>query len=331
MIIAELLDESIVTLKCFTKSQRAITQFDSIRKIRSAYLVSHEAGPIRCLENGCFKSDKGQMFSLLDSPTQSRLFTMFMQGCERRMGRFVKQDMGLSLPMLMEILTLYEIELNRAEVDSTRKREVIIFAGTFVILFAGALRGGEVLMLEVSEFVKRREDGRRLKDNGHVVVPLMGRFKNETGERNLVIVLANETKGGLHVRKWVDRFTALLMMEEKHLITGPAVCDQEGFAYSGWTLTNELRDMLKQVRSTTTEIIPSGLEIDKCFSAYRSFRRGATTRAKEQGVSEPTIHMNNRWRTVQNKQGSLPKLPMTQLYVELTQALTSKLRFSKSL
>ena len=307
------------------------TQFDSIRKIRSAYLVAHEAGPICCLENSCFKSDKGQMFSLLDSPTQSRLFTMFMQGCERRMGRFVKQDMGLSLMMLLEMLTLYEAELNREEVEADRKREIIIFAGTFVILFAGALRGGEVLMLEVSEFVKRRDDGRNLRENGHVVIPLMGRFKNETGERNLVIVLANLTKGGLPVRKWIDRFTALLLMEEKHRSTGPAICDKEGYALSGGMLNNELREMLKQVQSITSDIIPIGLDIDKCFSTYRSFRRGATTRAKEQGVSEPTIEMNNRWRSVQNKQGSLPNLPMTQLYVELTQALTSKLRFSKSL
>ena len=271
------------------------------------------------------------MFSLLDSPTQSRLFTMFMLGCERRMGRFVKQDMGLSIAMLMEILNLYELELSRDEVTSMRKREVIVFAGSFVILFAGAFRGGEVLMLEVSEFVKRREDGRHLKKDGHVVIPLMGCFKNETGERNLVLVLANKTNGGLPVRKWIDRFTALLLVENKHLITGSVVCDQAGFAYSGWALTNELREMLKQVRSSTTDSIPNGLEIDKCFSAYRSFRRGATTRAKERGVSEPTIHMNNRWRSVQNKQGSLPKLPMTQLYVEITQALTSKLRFSKSL
>ena len=104
------------------------------------------------------------MFSLLDSPTQSRLFTMFMQGCEQRMGRFVKQDMGLSLVMLLEIvLTLYEVELNRDEVEADRKRVIIIFAGAFVILFACALRGGEVLMLEVSEFVKRRDDGRNFE------------------------------------------------------------------------------------------------------------------------------------------------------------------------
>jgi len=47
-------------------------------------------------------------------------------------------------------------------VDKARKRFFVMCAGTFVILWAGALRGGEVFMLEASEFVKRRDDRRKL-------------------------------------------------------------------------------------------------------------------------------------------------------------------------
>ena len=313
------------------RNASSYTQFDSIRKIRSAYLVSNESGPVRCLDNGCFRTDKGQTFSVLNSPTQSRLFTMFMHGCEKRMGRLVRQDLGLSLEVLIELLSCYDEELQDAEVEVDRKRMIIVCAGAFVILFSGALRGGEVFMLEASEFVKRRDDGRDLLKNGHVVVPLMGRFKNETGERNLIIVLANKTDGGLEVRKWVDRFTALLFAEGKHSSTGPAVCDREGFMLERWRLNGELHHMLKQVQSRDTTLIPGDVDVDKRFNTYRSFRRGATTRAKEQDVSEPTIAMNNRWRAVQSNKGGLPNLPMTQLYVEISQALTTKLRFSKSL
>jgi hypothetical protein len=307
------------------------TQFDSIRKMRSAYLTAYEASPARCLDNGCLKSDKGQILSFVNSCTQSRLFVMFMLGCEKRMGRLVKQDLGISITMLEELLKLYDIELREETTTIARKREIVVYAGTFVILFGGALRGGEVLMLEASEFVKRRDDGRGLKENGHVVVPLMGRFKNETGERNLVIVLSNVTKSGLQIRKWIDRFTALLLSEGKGRTTGPAICDKDGFVLENWKINGELHQMLKRVQSLNDEIIPNDIDVDKSFNTYRSFRRGATTRAKEQGVSEATIGLNNRWRSVQNKQGSLPKLPMTQLYVEISQALTSKLRFSKSL
>ena len=313
------------------RNDSTYTQFDSIRKLRSAYLTIYDSSPARCLENGCLKNDRGQISYFIDSPTQSKLFTMFMHGCEKRMGRMVKQDMGLSFDMLVSLLRLYEEELAEGGTTEERKRMIVLCAGAFTVLFAGALRGGEVFMLEASEFVKRRDDGRDDRRGGHVVIPLMGRFKNETGERNLIIVLANKTNGGLNVRKWIDRFTALLLFEGHGESTGPAVCDKKGYVMERWKMNGELHEILKRVQNLEPNLIPSDVEVDKRFNLYRSFRRGATTRAKEMGVSEPTIDMNNRWRLVQNKKGGLPNLPMTQLYVEITQALTTKLRFSKSL
>ena len=71
--------------------------------------------------------------------------------------------------------------------------------------------------------------------------------------------------------------------------------------------------------------------IPESFNIRQSFRRGATTQAKEQGVNKMTIELNNWWRKVQNSQGNVPRLPMSQLYTEITQPLTSKLCFSSSL
>ena len=120
------------------------------------------------------------------------------------MRRSIKQEMGLSFEMLMCILVEYDKELSEDNVTKERKRMILISTGNFVILFAGALRGGEVFALEASDFVKRRDNERNLDKNGHVVVPLMGQFINETGECNLVIVLTNEIDGGLSIRKWVS-------------------------------------------------------------------------------------------------------------------------------
>ena len=312
------------------RNAKTYSQFDSVRKMRSAYYTAFENGPSRCLDNTSFVSSKGAMSGMVTSKTQSKLFVKFMKGCEKRMGRLVKQDLGISLEMLNACLASYEMELAEESVNQERKRFIIVCAASFVMLWVGALRGGEIFMLEASEFVKRRNDGRKSKQ-GHVVVPLMGRFKNETGERNLLLVFANKTNGGIEVRKWVDRFTALLEMEGKGKTTGPAVCDKDGIVLQRSVVNEELHAVLSGVQMTTEDIIPSDIVISEKFNTYRSFRRGATTRAKEQGVDEPTIELNNRWRKVQNSQGSLPNLPMTQLYVEITQALTSKMRFSKSL
>jgi hypothetical protein len=185
--------------------------------------------------------------------------------------------------------------------------------------------------LEASEFIKRRNDGRDNDGLGHVAIPLMGRFKNETGERNLLMVLANVTNGGLDIRKCMDRFTSVLSLEGRSATIGPAVCNRDGSAMERWRLNGELHDILERVQSQQNDIIPLDIEVRERFNIHRSFRRGATTRAKEMNVPEATIELNNRWRKVQNKQGGLPNLPMSQLYVEISQALTSKLRFSRSL
>ena len=313
------------------KNSDKYIQFDSIRKTCSAYANAYESSPDRCLDNRKLRTDKGQLMSFVKGPTDSKLFSMFMLGCEKRMGRFVKQDLGISFKMLEAMLELYEQELITDSVSKSRKRWVIICASAFVILWAGALRGGEIYMMEASELVRRRDDGRHTKNNGHCVIPLMGRFKQETGERNLIIVLANVTKGGLHIRKWVDLLSGLLEAEGRIEEVGPALCSDNGYMIERWRLNGELHSIMLKVKESGRGLIPAGIDIDSRFNVYRSFRRGATTRAKEQGVDEPTIEMNNRWRKWQNKQGSLPNLPMSQLYVEISQAITSKLRFSKSL
>ena len=158
-----------------------------------------------------------------------------------------------------------------------------------------------------------------------------GRFKEETGERNLVIVLANVTNGGLEIRKWIDLLTGLLKEEGREKEVGPALCNEDGNMLERWKLNGELHKALSKLRGSGRGGIPAGIDIDERFNVYRSFRRGATTRAKEQGVDETTIEMNNRWRKWQNKRGSMPNLPMSQLYVEISQVLASKLRFSQSL
>jgi hypothetical protein len=306
-------------------------QYDSIRKIRSAYSNVYESGPMRCNDNTKLKTDKGQMLHMVKGPTDSKLFGLFMKGCEKRMGRFVKQDCGMSNDLLTAILLSYEKEFDDSATTLPRKRFMVICGAAFVILWAGALRGGEILMMEATELIKRIKDGKLEKENGHVVIPLMGRFKNETGERNLLIVLANVTKGGINVRKWVEALVTMLKSEGRQKDVGPAICDTQGYQIEMWKLNDELQSMIYRVKEINAKLIPDGIVIEERFKLYRSFRRGATTRAKEMDVPEPIIEMNNRWRKFQRKQGSLPNLPMTQLYIDIRQSFASKLKFSKSI
>jgi len=60
----------------------------------------------------------------------------------------------------------------------------------------------------------------RLTENNleaHVVVPLMGRFKGETEERNVLCLMASVTKLGIAIRRWTERVVFLLKKEGRNV------------------------------------------------------------------------------------------------------------------
>ena len=89
----------------------------------------------------------------------------------------------------------------------------------------------------------------------------------------------------------------------------------------GWKLNNALHDILNQVRVLHPEYFDKGLVIEDKFSIFRSFKRGAHTRATEAGVSPAAIDMNNRWKKVQQQKSSMPNFKMAELYLQKRQTL----------
>ena len=74
------------------------------------------------------------------------------------------------------------------------------------------MRGAEVLLSEGRELVKIVNDGKLDTANSHGVVLLMGRFKGEEGERNVLLALANRTViSDLIIVLWVEILSAVLV------------------------------------------------------------------------------------------------------------------------
>lgn len=313
------------------KNDKEYVQFDSIRKLRSAYANVFEASPDFSSQCLVMKGDKGRTFQLTNMPSDSILFRRFMLGCEKRMGRLVIQERGISIEMMLGVMNFLEHDLNDAAVDQKRKRDIIVGGAALVILYAGALRGGEIFLLEASELVKRCDYGKKHPTLPHVTAPLMGRFKNETGERNVLIPLPNVTASGLAIRLWVERLVNLLISEGRHKEVGPAICDYDGFVMPRARVNFVLHSALKKLQAERTDIVPLDMDVENDTSIHRGARRGAHTRAKEAGVPEPIINLNNRWRKSQSRSGSMPKLSMSELYMEITQSLKSKLTFALAL
>ena len=312
------------------RNDSAYVQFDSVRKLRAAYVNVYQTSPLAVERNLFMKGPRGQSFVLATSATDTVTFRMFMLGCEKRMGRLVVQELGFTVEVVLKLLEEWDKELESDSVSGPRKRDLIVVGGAFVVLVGGALQGGEVLLLEASELVQRRFDGRNHDKHPHVVAPLMGRFKNETEERNMILALASKTASGIEIRKWLERLIILLIREGRDKKVGPAICERDGFLMERWKINGILRDSLLKIQQET-DLIRDDIDVINKYSLHRSARRGMYTRAREAKVPDFILEANMRWSKVQKKSGGMPNLPMTELYLEVTQSLATKLAFSLAL
>jgi hypothetical protein len=306
-------------------------QFDTIRKLRSMTAniqsTSYGAG----IDGLGFK-DGGHMFTLERCSTNSTLFSKFIKGCEKRMGRAIKQDVALSIPILLAIQTNLEREFKCENTPTHRKRDIVMLGSFVIIGFCDALRGNEVFLVESSNLCKYAEENKRASRD-YITIPMMGRFKGETGELNVLRVMVKETSSGIRIGKWVERLVWVLVAEKRNDCAhpGPAFCDEQGQVLSYSYMNDLFHEELIKVQETHSELIAADVIVSEIYNIYRSLRRGATSRATQLNYSETLINLNNRWRTTQTNKGTGGIKKMSQLYVEVSLVLESLLQFSKSL
>ncbi len=293
------------------RNRAAYQQFDSVRRLRTAAFNEAQVG-VDAVDTLTFVSERGNGLALSNGATHSVFFKMFMRGCEKRMGRFVLQDKALDIRILMEVLKNYRLDLEDMELSTGRKRNIKFFAAYMGTSMSGALRGGEGFMMERSELVANIRKG-KMERLSHVVMPLMGRFKSELGERNTMFVLASVTASGIRNRELLEDMVEILVQEGLSTSPGPAYCNSEGKAMSYKAMNTEFHSALRRVQKQRPDLIPDDVEIEEVYNIYRSLRRGATSRATELGYDGTVIDMNNRWRKVQLSKGARPAFKMREL------------------
>ena len=313
------------------RNSRDYVQFDSVRKLRSAFSTVHENSAVAAQDVDVFKGDMGQTFGVTNSNSDSHFFRKFCKGLEKRMGRLVIQNLGIGSEVVCLILDMLEEELGEDELKASRKREITLLGAGFVYLYVAALRGNELFLTERRELCKRISQGEKHPLHPHTVLPLKGLFKGESGERNIIFCLTNKTQSGIPVRKWTERLVNLMIQEKKDSSVGPAFCDESGFALNSSYFDEHLHRMLGIIQTKFPELVDPGVQVTERFYIYRSFRRGSNTRAREMKVDSEVVDLNNRWRKVQMKSGGKPRVTMAALYLELTQVLGSQTEYSKAM
>lgn len=303
-------------------------QFETIRKLRSCFSNVFHASAIGGGEVMSFGGEEKRFVGLSRCPTQSRWFARFQHGCKKRMGQDVRPDLAISMPVMKEMIR--ELDQMGREADEPARQNLIISVIAYsTICFCGSLRGHEGFLVDLQGLRMHLNDGKLDMEDPHVVVPLLGRFKNEVGERFHLVLLASTTRSGLEPRAWIE---ALVRVRESEGRTqGPAFCDHDGNKEKTSVYNDVISEALLRVQARRGDLIPDGVEVLEEYGLSRSFRRGSTTQAGNQGVSAEDIEAVNRWRTVERAKGMRPNLRMRDHYSEVSQMKKKLLRYSAAL
>ena len=307
-------------------------QYDSVRKLRTAYAHLHQVGRLASNPEATnFKSLKGEVLTISDSPTDSRLYQMFMRGLLMRMGRQVESNWGLDYRVLLKILVNLEYEIHQNTTNDNRKREIVMLGSYLVVCFVCALRGNEGFLVEADGLKRMIKNGSEERDvsMSHVVIPLLGRFKNEDGEKWHVMISTDITGSGIKVRQWLERLVEVLTNEDKPM--GPAFCDSSGEMIGYWEMNNSFIKELEVVQKNEPTLMDQTIEVGEHYSIFRSLRKGSTARAIDMNVQETVIDLHNRWRSMERTGGQRATKSMRAYYSDLRTTIRSRLTYSKAL
>lgn len=145
--------------------------------------------------------------------------------------------------------------------------------------------------------------GREHPTKPHVVAPLLGRFKNELGERYHLFLLASETASGFKPREWLEWLVAVRFEEGR--VQGPAFCDENGNMEYSRIYEDLFLEILAEIQEERPDLIPESVDVTD-HGLSRSWRRSSTSAACAVGLDEKDVDFINRWRTVENARGRRP-------------------------
>ena len=318
------------------KHSRAYTQFATIRKQRSAFSNLHFASAE--IWNAPVMLNAGSTSNgiLSSCTTQSQWFMRWSQGCETRMGYILKQNKAISTIVLRALIKGFKHDIQHAVSGSNEQWHALMGLGYTVISFFASLRGSEGLKVDYNTLMKYWEKG---TDNSisvsntppHVIIPIIGRFKGEHGERCHLLPLSNVTKSGIHIRNTLQLILTLRQRSGIH--SSWLFCDKIGNKITFEVMNEIILEKLEFIKAEdhNNKLLMQETNVREEFSINRSFRRGSATAAQLAGVPVQIIELANRWKKVERSKGRKAQLSMVETYADIEMLIPRMAKYSAML
>ena len=322
------------------KHTKLYTQFDTIRKQRSAfsnvYFASSESEEFGTVLASGDRSS-GQ---ITKCPTHSFWFTRWSKGCQTRMGFILKQNKATSIGLVKALVKDFKFMISLSDTASWERRRLCFGLAYTVIAFCASLRGSEGLLVDFGTLKSNLENGnydqkvaRKKGVPPHVIIPLRGRFKGEAGERCHLMPLTNCTSSNINIREAVNVLIAA-RGEMKNLSSQWAFVNQQGAKMTFGEMNDIILERIESVKSNDVLENIHGLEkfdIREDFSINRSFRRGSETHALNQKIPGVVINAQNRWKKIEAAKGRKAKFSMIENYADIVLLIPTMVRYSAML
>jgi hypothetical protein len=319
--------EAIVMLERSTDPGRHASsiQFETLRKMRSMF--SNVYHTTASAQNAMVMAKENRKMAVTRCVTYGEFFERFIRGAHKRMGDIVKPDRALSLILLHELMLQLELDWNYGGILD--KYDIAMEGAFYLTAFCGGLRGEEVPLTNVTGIRKWWASGEDEGVTPHVTVALLGRFKNQVGEKYHLKPLAAVTKSGLQPRLWIGR--AIQELERKEILTGPMFRTPGGHPIRASEMEDKFLERLEIIQATKPHLLNEQVDVSEEYGVSRSFRRGSTSEAINRGVTPEQIEANNGWRKAEQAGASKPSERMIEHYTDVRLALDYLLKYSEAL
>eukprot|EP00957_Ditylum_brightwellii_P137320 10468990-Ditylum_brightwellii.AAC.1 len=87
-------------------------------------------------------------------------------------------------------------------------------------------------------------------------------------------------------------------------MAGPVMCEEDGSLLHSSTVEEEFHAQLLTVQHKHPHLIGPDVEVEEKYTISRSIWQGSLTCTTDQSVDTETRDLQNRWSTIENKQGS---------------------------
>jgi hypothetical protein len=241
------------------------------------------------------------------------------------MGQIRRQDEAFT-PDIIHALDKIAQDLWDNSMNEAEKRKLEELMVYVLMTFCGNLRGEEAPLVSLSGMRTLWEDSINSPEP-FIMITLHGRFKGENELRWHCIPIPARTQSDLPTLKWFRRIMRRNLVVENRQ-NGWLFADEKGNRRKMGYYDPLLVELLDKVKHHFPGIIPEAVDPSD-FSLWRSGRRGGTTTALSLGVPQSIIDLMGRWRTREAKRGTLPGLPMRQVYTQVKNAVSGMLIFAK--